>query len=202
MWSLLTFWKPSTNDKRNFTIALPDVIINVNDNITIVICRSWYYGFQFNVTIEIANSKCSAESVPGRIICGSHHLCWLLAGRNIPTMRNKAAPRGSFYPPPPPSPLINMQPVQLTWRQPSSVCRWAAGTHGGQPGSRQRKQRPGTNDCFNFARNNFTIYDCWCWVGLGAAPTKAVRYIESRDITAGAEWWSNRASNEGPDEGS
>ena len=95
--------------------------------------------------LEIASSKCSAESVPGRIICGSHHLCWLLAGRNIPTMRNKAAPRGSFYPPPPPSPHINMQPVQLTWRQPSSVCRWAAGTHrGAQAAGRGNKDRAPT----------------------------------------------------------
>ena len=141
------------------------------------------------------------SSRPGRIMhyLGLSSPLLLLAGRNIPTMRNKAAPRGSFYTPPPPSPHINMQPLQLIRRQPSSVCRWAAGTHGA---ARQRKQRPGTNDCFNFARNNFTIYDCWCWCRAGAAPTKAVRYIESRDITAGAEWWSNRASNEGRHEGS
>ena len=95
----------------------------------------------------------------------------LLAGRNIPTMRNKAAPRGSFYTPPHPHP-----PPTLICNHCSSYGgsrhQYADEPRGHTGPARQRKQRPGTNDCFNFARNNFTIYDCWCRAGLALLPLK------------------------------
>ena len=70
----------------------------------------------------------------------------------------------------------------------------------GQPGRGNKDRGPTTVLILPATISQFTT--AGAGAELGAAPTKAVRYIESRDITAGAEWWSNRASNEGRHEGS
>ena len=72
----------------------------------------------------------------------------------------------------------------------------------GQPGRGNKDRGPTTVLILPATISQFTTAGAGAGAGLGAAPTKAVRYIESRDITAGAEWWSNRASNEGRHEGS
>ena len=61
----------------------------------------------------------------------------------------------------------------------------------GQPGRGNKDRGPTTVLILPATISQFTTAGAGAGAGagLGAAPTKAVRYIESRDITAGAEWY-------------